>query len=384
MFDHNIESKSLQIESIPIEFIFSETEFTKTFIVQEDGSLAELENITKESVSTDKVLTRKRRRNPANWKCNIAKVNRQTGKSYKNRKGETRRARSVRTAGCANPDECPFKCMDRIDMAGRIEIHKSYWNIPDEEKRHFYAANVKKVSSQRKRTKSNISQKPFTFNYYFNYLGEDIRVCQQFFVNTLDVNKGRVYYFFNQSNKRTTVTPGPAKHGKHAKKKLSEPQKQSVREHINKFPAVESHYCRKSTNKKYLEQGLNVSRMYRLYCNETENPVKESAYRNIFDFEYNLAFFRPKKDRCDKCVESEMVKNPSDEKLQDYNLHIAKKKKAHAERNKDRKTNHGAKVGVISFDLENVFQLPIANSSQLFYLRKLGVYVLTVFFNGTV
>lgn len=334
------------------------------------------------------MLTRKRKRNPKKWKCNIAKVNRQSGKSYNNRKGETQRERAVKAEGCANPDECPFKCMAKIDMVGRRETHNSYWNLDDKEKRHFYPANVKRALCERKRTEAAVSQKPYNLNYSFNYLQQDIRVCQQFFINTLDINKGRVYYFFRQGKKRSTITPGPATHGKHAKKKLSEELKQGVRDHINRFPAVDSHYCRQGTKKLYLDQGLNLSRMYRMYATETENPVKESAYRNIFDYEFNLSFFRPKKDRCDKCVESTIITNPSEEKLQEFNLHLARKEKAHAERNKDRDiakiVTELVKVGVVSFDMENVFQMPIANASQLFYLRKFGVYVLTVFFNKTV
>lgn len=51
---------------------------------------------------------------------------------------------------------------------------------------------------------------------------EDIRVCQQFFINTLNVNKGSVYYFFSEGENQPTVTPGPQKHGKHTKKVLVE------------------------------------------------------------------------------------------------------------------------------------------------------------------
>lgn len=38
-----------------------------------------------------------------------------------------------------------------------------------------------------------------------------------------------------------------------------------VKEHINSFPRVESHYCRKDTSKLYLPSDLNKAKMYRLY-----------------------------------------------------------------------------------------------------------------------
>ena len=53
--------------------------------------------------------------------------------------------------------------------------------------------------------------------------------------------------------------------------------------------------------------------MYDLYlemCTEKNmEHVKQSFYRFIFNTEFNLAFHRPKKDRCDKCEENKVKKN---------------------------------------------------------------------------
>lgn len=257
LFQNNVASESIQIENLPIDFIFSESEVTKTFFVQNDGTLVQVEDLVEpNTLSTEKVLTRKRRRDPKKWKCNVAKGNRQSGKSYTNRKGKIQRERTVKEVGCANPDKCTFRCMEKLDTDARKVIYDSYWRLNDAEKRHFYATNIKRASCERKRTKADVSRKSYTLNYYFNYMQTDIRVCQQFFINTLDVNKGRVYYFFSQAENRSTVTPDASKHGKHAKKKLSEEDKQGIRDHINKFPAIESHYCRQGSKKLYLDQGL--------------------------------------------------------------------------------------------------------------------------------
>ena len=55
-----------------------------------------------------------------------------------------------------------------------------------------------------------------------------------------------------------------------------------VKNLINSFPRIESHYCRKSTSKKYLETNLNLSKKYDLYVMQCDNlnvvPVKESMY----------------------------------------------------------------------------------------------------------
>lgn len=89
--------------------------------------------------------------------------------------------------------------------------------------------------------------------------------------------------------------------GKTPSIKISLEKEKEVIDHINKFPRVESHYCRAKTKKQYLEPNLNITKMYNLYNKETEKPEKESYYRHIFCTKFNLDFHRPKKDRYGKC-----------------------------------------------------------------------------------
>lgn len=61
---------------------------------------------------------------------------------------------------------------------------------------------------------------------------------------------------------------------------------------------MESHYCRETTKKMYLEEGLSVAKMYRLYLedNQDKDVVSQQIYAIIFNYEFNLSFFKPKKD----------------------------------------------------------------------------------------
>lgn len=70
--------------------------------------------------------------------------------------------------------------------------------------------------------------------------------------------------------------------------------KNHVKRHIDSFPRVESHYCRKDTKKQYLAPDLNLSLMYRLYRDEycKQNniiPVSNFVYRSVFhDYDPSL------------------------------------------------------------------------------------------------
>ena len=142
---------------------------------------------------------------------------------------------------------------------------------------------------------------------------------------------------------------------------------------------MESHYCRRDTNKEYVAQcGLTVNALYQEYLTQCEDkgeiPGKLHLYRQIFNNEFNIAFHFPKSDRCDKCEEFRITTEPTEKQLEDYTLHRRSREETEAERNADR-CNKDAFV--VCFDLENVFSLPRANISSFFYKRKLNVYHMT-------
>ena len=69
------------------------------------------------------------------------------------------------------------------------------------------------------------------------------------------------------------------KRGKHLYRPncVSDVQKEQVRAHINAFGTVDSHYCRKDYQKRYLPSDLSVAKMYHMYqtkcCTEGIRPV---------------------------------------------------------------------------------------------------------------
>jgi len=215
-------------------------------------------------------------------------------------------------------------------------------------------------------------------SYYFYFLkGEQqVRVCKDFYLSTLSVDAKRIVNTHKSKN-QTTGTPSLYKRGKHVKKSFSD-RRCSVRKHIESIPRIESHYCRRDTNKEYIDETLNMRVLYEKYvehCSQTEQiPAKEHTYRHIFNHEYNIEFQKPKKDRCDICEAMKFNKEPTADETQQYAMHIDKKKESHEERNRDRESVD--KI-VVCFDMQNVFSPPQSNVSNFFYKRKLSVFHLT-------
>ena len=108
-----------------------------------------------------------------------------------------------------------------------------------------------------------------------------------------------------------------------------------VRNHIKSFPVVDSHYCRGKSNKNYLDGSLTLTKVYDLYKVTDESSVKENIYRKVFNEEFNLSFFKPKKDRCDECEEYKILEQPSEERKYQQELHIQRKIEEFEETTKD-------------------------------------------------
>lgn len=147
-------------------------------------------------------------------------------------------------------------------------------------------------------------------------------------------------------------------------------------DHIKSFPTVDSHYCRSSSIRQYLQPGLSVSKMYSLYVEKRKDPVKENIYRKIFCDRFNLGFHRPKKDVYNFCSEFKAQKKPSSDLIEKHEKHLQRKKEGDKERQKDRnlKTSENNDTAVVTIDWENIFSLLKANVSCFFYTSKLTVY----------
>ncbi|GFN91674.1 hypothetical protein PoB_001818000 [Plakobranchus ocellatus] len=115
-----------------------------------------------------------------------------------------------------------------------------------------------------------------------------------------------------------------------AEKVEDEEKRQSILDHINKFPRMESHYCRTNTKNEFLASELNLTTMYNMYVSEMaadkKKPASRSLYNNIFT-SLGLKFFALKKDACGICLRK-MKENPTDESfLTVYQKHVDEKVK---------------------------------------------------------
>jgi len=292
-------------QSVPNTYIGVDESYTDTTIGAEDSSTPVKENSSQVQDFTPrkqakyqsplrKKLTRKRKTNPGSWKKNIGKRNVRSGKEYQSVTGKNIDAKCLKPHGCT---KCRFNCANKVDDDTRLTIFNEYWNLQSyERQRDFICSHVLERESLGSPTKK---KKQVARTFSFQVKGQNLRVCKQFFISTLGIGRKTVETALKK--KSNTSSPIRDKRGRHTPyNKTPTEDLDSVREHIESFPVLESHYSRKDTNRKYLNTDLSIRKIYELYKTEFQKNrhkfVKELVYRHIFCSEYNISFHKPKKD----------------------------------------------------------------------------------------
>ncbi|CAK1600151.1 unnamed protein product [Parnassius mnemosyne] len=125
--------------------------------------------------------------------------------------------------------------------------------------------------------------------------------------------------------------------------------------------------------------------MHRNYKTQRSSIQKEAAtydvYAKIFNTEFNVSFFIPKKDQCDLCESfKNAVGEDKDKLLPEYNLHQKEKQLSRSEKSKDieicNEPNSNNLVAI--YDLQAVMPVPTGESSAFFYRSKLNCLNFTV------
>ena len=286
----------------------------------------------------------------------------------------------------ANPCErCKFKCGEKFSHEQREQLHADYWSIEPRERKYDYISQYVEESKpeRQKKTRKTVSRK---YSFPHPNTHEKIRVCKRFFLMTLDISDQTVNGPLKKQRQRLvqSATDGRGKHTAH--NKTPDSDLQTVRAHIQSFPALESHYCRKDSKRQYLESNLNIKQMYRLYEKHMQTvgkgalAVSQQVYRKIFNTEFNLSFHKPKKDQCKHCRLYERTTCPSEQEKQDFEAHQERKRDIRASKAADKeRAQQDPTFVTCTFDLEKVLQAPSGLVGPLYYKRKLNCYNLCIY-----
>lgn len=298
----------------------------------------------------EKSPKRKRKTNRKEWNDFKCKQLLDAGVEHCNRKGNIIKAKKL---GPPCTDKCRLKCITKLNNNVRKTIFEMYWGLGTHIKQRDFINKYVKIFEKKQITISIASQsrRNVSRKYYLPINNLEIQVYQKMFLQTLTISDKVV----NNVCKKLIMSPvlSTDMRGKHSNRPLSikEDVKNAIRKHINSFSIVDSHNVRENTAKKYLESGLCIFKMHRLYSewildepstssNSNNNVINATLrqYTDIFNTEFNLSFFKPKKDQCDQC-EIYKLASPEEKLAQKdlYDKHLLNKTLARELKKEDKR-----------------------------------------------
>ncbi|XP_063635225.1 uncharacterized protein LOC134805981 [Cydia splendana] len=351
-----------------------------------------------ESVPEVTRRSRKRTRNPSKWKQNVAKRLRNSGKSYVSSitKKEVP-ARSIKGV-C----ECKLKCSENINDTHRQTLFDRYWSIGNVDLQRSYIRSC--MMEIKPKYKYTNAEKPRLPNnaFYFTVNNNRIRVCKTFYINTLGISDRQIRTVKQKTDPHGFVSTD--NRGKHTSRKPTDPLLiEQIKQHIESIPRIESHFLRDSTSREYFtdssepvsassENGgtsrefisgeKTITELWRDFVKfqtEKGEPTCEYwLYYDIFNKEFNIGFFQPKKDRCNLCMKYELgtpqYKLSIQKKFED---HMNEKEWCRQEKRLDRQNINETNLCAV-YDLQAVLQCPTGDTSAFFYNSKLNCLNFTI------
>lgn len=225
---------------------------------------------------------------------------------------------------CTCKSACLFIAVTQLEAA---DIRRTFNSWSRKEQDLFFHQSLS-CSKKRGAVRKFIS-------YNFQFGGTIHEFCREGFMSLFGISWKKIANVTNYQLSSKTLGPKalPRTGGLN---KMSDFFVNQIREHILSFPAEQSHYSReKNHNRKYLESGLSINKLYELYLEKYERAyvlyrdekvvcskdglpaplaprhedgteysqptVKCSFYRHVFVTQFNISFSRPRSDICYRC-----------------------------------------------------------------------------------
>ena len=268
--------------------------------------------------------------------------------------------------------KCRLKCGEKIPVTQRETVLTSFYQLDENSKNSYIFSSIVALQPYTMRMDAG-RHRQMSFAYYITVQGVKTRVCKKAFAALHQITNNKIDHISRQILEGKSA-PHPCERGRHGNRpqRISSSRTEQVKEHINQFPAENSHYSRHDNpNRQYLAPDLNINRMYQLYrdwCSKhSYDPVSARAYRDIFNTQFNLGFGSPKSDTCTVCDRG------SDED------HKAAASASFAAAQQDREfAKNSDNVYYATFDLQKTLPLPRLSTSIAFYLRQVWLYNLGI------
>lgn len=217
---------------------------------------------------------------------------------------------------CRHKEQSGYRCEQfntQLIILNRELLYKNKLKIDQDQ---FLARLIVPYIPKRHKYTPENKKKNFSCNYFLKHKKKSKRVCQAFFLKALSVTGRRV------NTIAKTIFHGNIPKENRGGDRLTatfKQKKESILKFLKKLPAKESHYNRNKSQRCYVSPELNIKKLWRIYNDSVDNPlkVKKTYFWNIFNT-LNIGFSSPATDMCAQCVlnkhKIKMEKNKNEKK----------------------------------------------------------------------
>ncbi|CAG9771646.1 unnamed protein product [Ceutorhynchus assimilis] len=323
----------------------SETDSEESMEIDEDEIQLQVNVIEDETENENGTVKRNEKRTNKRY---INKQLRMAGKRYlgfrkprnqSNTFHDTTRTERKLGARCSCKQKAkdPTRKCFKVTEGMRQAIFQNFWSNVTWDQRKVNVSNTAKVTEKARPKEAESSRRNITIKYFLICGNEEVPVCKIMYSHTLSLGEWTIRSWTTQSNNRMNKSTQIELSQHNPRNYLFKEDRDFLIEFLTSLNKLPSHYCRKDTDKLYLEQNFQsfaqLHRVYEIKCQENEKKPLSTKTLTKMAEEMNLALFRPRQDQCDICFK---YKNGNLSEM-DYSEHINMKNSARKEKEEDKK-----------------------------------------------
>ncbi|KAG4073204.1 hypothetical protein HA402_013469 [Bradysia odoriphaga] len=268
----------------------------------------------------------------------------------------------------------------------RAVLFEDFWEMSWQQKQMYVCQLMEEDDVKQHRTVRE-SRRGNSFKFFLkNSKGRNVQVCRAMFLSTFGLKQKVVKnWFMNRKKFGLRENPKSVQSRKNAAREKSDSHQALLNRKIRllsfliDFPKLESHYCRKDTDKEYFETEhrtlIDLYKQYVAVCKEENTvqlsfPVFSGTLKNL-----NFSLFKPRKDQCDTCS-AHKVGNVS---IDEYDAHRKNVHRAAEEKTLDVKAAKSGSIILLCMDTQAVVLCPRLKASALYYRSKLQLHNFTLY-----
>lgn len=233
------------------------------------------------------------------------------------------------------PCTCKNNCFDSVPDNGKKELISIMNSMQNNDEVNIYLAGlVSLVPIQRRRPRKNENEagiRDCAVSYRVKFkreqgIVEEMTVCKQAFINLHGISRGKIEYLVSKLKKDATAPRDLRGTHDNRPRKLNDESIAAIKEHISSFKSRNSHYSLKKSERVYLDESLNIQKMFDLYEQRyPEFSISYESYRTVFNNFFNISFGYPRTDTCSTCDRFTAEKRALDMKLEASNIKQAER-----------------------------------------------------------